>query len=293
MQRQREQTKTENTGGHLAMIAGIIAGMGLLLWMQHRAALPASVRQQTALAVASSDPEGDALAARLLASPSVELNKLRTVTIPDLFAKGEYDAAASQAVVAVATLPQFAESGEQLLAWRVKALAQLGRYDQAWDSARAMYNLATIRGFPGVVTTMTDLARTTPSADGTDMALESRLRFLLMAGSGDSHVNIWSVLARPIPVDSLARDSRLLRALASRANSNWYGAQIERGNLFLIVNRPADAMTCFSNALSLAKDSKQQSDAALGIARAMKAADGNTFRANQFASSPGSTAVAG
>lgn len=187
---------------------------------------------------------------------------------------------AQSAVLAAAEYP---ESTEKMLALRVYALLRLNRAEQAVSEAKSLYNVATINGSAQAIDVLGECLDAYAKDGGT---LSRRFR-LEQAGlglrtdptaitDGQSPRDPSKVL-EAIEVDAGPYE----RALDQLKASNSYPSLATRGNLLLLAGRVDEASKTFERALTFAKGG-QVRWAHEGLARCMRAQDGNPRRAREY-----------
>jgi hypothetical protein len=135
---------------------------------------------------------------------------------------------------------------------RVIALMAEGKFKEALPEAKSYFNVATLH----------------ESADAADLLREVCKRSGT-AGPADA-----------IVVDDAPYEQAIARL---RDKKDSYGSLVGLGNLFLLADRPVEAQECFERGCVVSAANENHLQVSLeGVARAMRAEDGNVDRANAF-----------
>ena len=204
----------------------------------------------------------------------------------------EIEEFAGRAILTDASKTAMVEKLQQL---RVKALLDADKPQDALAQAKALYNVATMKGTADAVKLVAQcLAVANPGnrvvtdkfkqeqIEGAKVGDERKLK-LEIGNLGEAKdgkkeavtVPASSVLAG-IKVDGKAYDSKIRTLVAED-----YKTLAARGNLLLLADRPAEAKDDFERAYALSED-KDLVDATESLARCMKAQDGTVGRANAW-----------
>jgi hypothetical protein len=180
---------------------------------------------------------------------------------------------------------------------RVLAFMGEGNYAEALKEGKSYYNVVSLSGTADAIALLSQILRKTdPSAaarfqaeqiGGTEGAGPNKAQAAgVSASNSDSPPQPAggqaSVLAS-IKVDTTLYD-KSIASLVKKQNTKGQHSynRIARGNLLLLSDRPAEAKAAFIEAAGMAVGEKNIRDAIEGVARAMRAQDGNVARANAF-----------
>jgi hypothetical protein len=191
-----------------------------------------------------------------------------------------------QAIIARASLPEFVENAQRA---RVMAFMAEGNYPQALKEAKMYYNVASLSGTGDAVQLLTQILAKT-NGDPFAKRFQSEQLFAaapLPAGALNTDAPPPDAAQSPI-VLGLAVDAAAYAQTISDLDKNQNGKgqhsynRIARGNLLLLSDKPEDARKLFIESCRIAKGEKNIRDAVEGVARAMRARDGNVVAANAY-----------
>jgi len=173
-------------------------------------------------------------------------------------------------------------AAETFLRARVQALLAAGKVDDAIAAAKSYYN------FSSMATTSDAILMLHQALRAKDQKLARRFKLEQLAAAttqpaeegaqvaGAAEASEGTVLAG-IKVDPKPYEEAI-KALELQGD---FGSLVQRGNLLLVADRPAEAKEVFEEAYEVAGDG-DVANASECLARAMKAQDGGIGRANGF-----------
>jgi tetratricopeptide (TPR) repeat protein len=159
---------------------------------------------------------------------------------------------------------------------RVESLLAKGDFESALSEAQIYYNAAPLKETHKAIEYIaTALAQTRGKSDPTLVG-----RFLEQQSLG-ARTASGKVRGEPVLPRASADPARYTDALERTKNASTYAELISRGDLLLLAGQPQEARQAFLAACKLAKvNNKQLFDAVEGVARAIRAEDGVSGRAN-------------
>jgi hypothetical protein len=161
-----------------------------------------------------------------------------------------------------------------LLDFRLKALLALDRTDEALRAAKSYYNVCDLKYTAGAVETLAlVLARTHPD----DLEIARRFRAEQAAAAAGRPPAGPSTLAE-IKVDA----SLYKGALDQLSLKTRFSDRVGYAHLLLAADRGQDAEKVFRELFQIASNQADLTTAAEGIAKALRAQDGNVARANAW-----------
>ena len=262
-----------------SMVPGAVRGGGQIERVDPASPLPWGKRIDLITRLLASDEQEAKLLAvahlweAIQERPAATAKLMPARWLKSIFAAGHHDELAQLARKSIVAFPAQTELVENMQAALVRALLAAGKSDEAVVEAKALYNVATLRGTAEAIQLLSEALRAAyPKDPGRvrKFRLEQLLGMEADAASGARQ----SVLAG-IAVDRL-RFSQAIRDLAVRPDSDGL---VGKGNLLLLADRPTDAKTAFDSADALPK-AIDSSAGAENVARAIKAQDGRIGRAN-------------
>jgi hypothetical protein len=176
---------------------------------------------------------------------------------------------------------------------RVLALTGQGQYSSALAEAKGYYNVALLSNTAQAIDLMQQiLAKTSSVALAASFKMSQLSGTELAAPSANSdsppRVELKSDVLQSIDIDAKPYASVLAQLQGRRNGKGEYSHSnlMAQGNLLLLSNRPEEALQCFTDAIKTEKVAgKYLREAVEGVARTIRAQDGNVGRANAFISS--------
>jgi hypothetical protein len=193
---------------------------------------------------------------------------------------GRYQDVADCALLAVLNVDDL-PLVENCLMFRAQALLELNKPQQALQAAKSFYNVCTINNTKRAIDLVaTCLAKCYPD----DGSIADRYRSEQIAAA-DLTIEAGSpTQSHEAPTASIVKAVPLNDALFANAveESQDRSDLINYGNLLLIADRGAEAEKIFREQYRDAKTKLQLANATDGIARCLKAEDGNIHRAKEW-----------
>jgi tetratricopeptide (TPR) repeat protein len=201
-----------------------------------------------------------------------------------LMKEHRFDDAADLCVIAICARAGDVNFVEDLLRRRVAALLAAGRNEEALQAAKGLYNVCWLKRTAEAINLLGDVILAARPDDGAQLV--HRLVAEQVAGAERSPATQPAADASPTPGHSVLAGIKVddhpyfsrLQKLESRSD---YNSLYARGNLLLLADRPADATQVFRQAYAVAPE-KSLAAATEAMARAMRAADGATGRADAW-----------
>jgi tetratricopeptide (TPR) repeat protein len=180
-----------------------------------------------------------------------------------------------EAILAAAKSPS---ELDELQRWYVRSLLAAGKYPDALVAAKSLFNVSRMSDTADAMRLLADVLRKLHSDDPKFVE-----QFISEQVAG---LRATTQPAEPVVPPTLAAihvDQKVYSAAikAVRYDGDEYEECVTRGNLFLLADRPKDAMAQFQKAYEIAPDYRLV-EATESIARAIKAEDGTIGRANQW-----------
>lgn len=196
-----------------------------------------------------------------------------------LFEKGRYVDVEAIALKGIINSADQASGIPELQKYRVRALLEQHKPDEALSAARAYYNVAPLKDTEAAVKLVT-LCLTAKNPDDLDtlrrfkrQQVEWSAATTQPAASNELGENILKSI--PVPAEPFAS------AAAAIVKRDYVGL-MGKGNLLLLANQPADAKKAFEAAEMVAEKPEQATAAVECIARAVRADAGALGPANTF-----------
>jgi hypothetical protein len=172
---------------------------------------------------------------------------------------------------------------ESMLRFRVEALLASGKIDQALVETKQYYNISRMAGTSDA---MSWVAKALAAKYPNDPSMREKFKAQQAAGA------VQASATQPVVVDdnvltTIKVDGKKYEAWMTKktfAAENWFG-YVSRGNLYLLADKPKEALNCFYQSRDSAGAEYQKEMAIEGIAQSMKAMDGNIWRANAWLAS--------
>jgi hypothetical protein len=210
----------------------------------------------------------------------------------------QYDDVEKLTIRAIVTRDSDSEIIESLQRARVMAFMAEGNYPQALKEAKSYYNVVSLSGTGDAISLLTQiLLKTDPSA-AVRFQTEQMVGAQAAGGATTQPASLTSLNTDPPPPQEAAAKGSVLKSIqvdsdvyakpiaSLLAKQNAKGQhsynRIARGNLLLLADEPSEALASFLAACPMARGEKNTRDAVEGVARAMRAQDGNVARANAF-----------
>jgi hypothetical protein len=167
----------------------------------------------------------------------------------------------------------------------LKMLLASGKFDQAVPAAKTYFNACALGQTSAATSLMAEALLNGPGQK--DPAIVQRFKAQQAAGAqipaADSapapSAGLGENILKSIPIDPAPYQAELDKLAAVAKN---YDTLIQRGNLLLLQDKGADAVSLFQMAADISSDPKQASEAISGVARAMRARDGSVGNANAY-----------
>lgn len=200
---------------------------------------------------------------------------------PALLETMQYDTAADLSLEAILVGASDLNTIAELQNRRVSMLLTLGRKGEALQAAKGLYNVCWMRKTPDAINLLDDVLIACDPDEGPKKATQLEEEQIAGADAqpaedSGAQTKPASILAE-IHVDAGPYEKRL----AQLERHGDYASLYARGNLLLLADRPQEAMKVFREAYSLAPKANLVA-ATEAMARAMKAEDGRTGRADAW-----------
>jgi len=196
-----------------------------------------------------------------------------------LFEKGRFEDVEAIALKGIVNSADQASGIPELQKYRVRALLEQHKADEALSAARAFYNVAPLKDTEAAVKLVT-LCLTAKNPDDLDtlrrfkrQQVEWSTATTQPAATNELGENVLKSI--PVPAEPFAS------AAASILKRDYVGL-MGKGNLLLLANQTADARKAFEAAEMIADKPEQATAAVEGIARAVRADAGALGPANTF-----------
>jgi tetratricopeptide (TPR) repeat protein len=241
-----------------------------------------------------------ALRNRLNNGPRAVTTEIYNRRLPDYLQEvGEFEAAAEVSLRCINAQPDRIERAEYFLAARAKALLAAKNYQEALPAAKSYYNVCLIKTTPKAIELVAQaLAAAHPDdpglprrfklqqlAGGTVLRFGDALVPAVSAGSGakaaetaaaTGDISLGEDVLRSIQVDGSIYDGEGFE-LERNPDAQWLG----KANMLLMQDKPEEALAIFER-LTKASNVNFSGLAKTGLARAIKASDGNLTKANEY-----------
>jgi hypothetical protein len=174
---------------------------------------------------------------------------------------------------------------ESMLQLRIRAALNSGRPQQAAKYAKQLYNVCQMSNTSTAMALLAECLNTPPDAAN---ARRNQFRDEQLAGATTqpyekepAAIYATKAATASATLAGIAVDREKYLEKARTFTSEEYGSLLARVNLFLMADRPAEALVCAERAYSMAPEGSLQ-QASDTMARCMKAADGTIGRANAW-----------
>ena len=153
---------------------------------------------------------------------------------------------------------------------RVEAYLRQGKWDEALGAAKGLYNYADFRQMAPAID---EVARVLAIADPREGAAKAkRFKEQQQAWATKAPAD-GDALGRPVLADVKVDPAPFDKFFEQPAHSNIYTAAMARGQVLLLADKPLEAIAAFREAGGLAAKEPRRTEAALAMARAMRARD--------------------
>jgi hypothetical protein len=207
--------------------------------------------------------------------------------LPDLMTAQRYDYAAELALAGAFDRP---EGTDQLLDFRTKALLAMDKPQDALQAAKSYYNTCAFKKTPYAIQ-LVALCLVKCRPDDPDVARRFRDEQANASAPADaadaSQVGATQSTTEPT-VASTLKSIVIDQSIYKAAIADWsqrsveFSERVSYGNILLAADRCEDAEKVYRELYKLASTQKELDSATEGIARTLRAEDGNVNRANAW-----------
>jgi tetratricopeptide (TPR) repeat protein len=178
----------------------------------------------------------------------------------------------------IRTLPSDTRLVELLQSYRMRALLEMGRKDEALGAAKGLFNVCRMQSTANALQTLVECLR---AARPGEEAIIDRFRQEQIAGAKTDERSTLNAQRSTSILGSIKVDGSPYEAGIRERKTNGYWSLKGTGNLLLLADKPKQARAFFEQAYKLAS-TNVLAEATESFARCMKAEDGTVGRANAW-----------